>query len=87
MAVYRGLGRVQSSIEAQSDRLTALVDPLSNSVDIHHVAGALGALLVQVTEQLDTVNDAMADWRDLAPLEVQAIEDKAKEGESVWVST
>jgi signal transduction histidine kinase len=76
--LYEAFGRLVDSIE---DRRQLLQEQLvsSNPNDLHSVEAALDLLRVQVTEQLGTANDAMDDWRDLVPDQVEELERRARE--------
>ena len=78
VSLYRALGRFSDEIESRRIFLRSVGDE-TGKVDGAHIEAALDLLLVQVTEQIGTANDAMDDWRDLVPDEVQAIEDQASE--------
>ena len=47
-------------------------------VEVGLVEAAMRTIRVQVSEQIGTSNDAMEDWRDLAPEEVAELEERAR---------
>lgn len=47
-------------------------------VELRYVSAAIDLLEAQVTEQLSTTQDALEDWRDVVPDEVQKVEEHAK---------
>ena len=74
--IYQGIGRQGQSIEGRRQRLHYLAEASSGSVPISEIDAALDLLTTQVQEQLGTVDDAMEDWRDLAPDQVGRVEQK-----------
>ena len=66
VALYRGLSRIGSEIEVS--RLTLSSDQYLNS--------CLGKLEGMVTEQIATAADALEDWNDIVPEEVQELKQK-----------
>lgn len=77
------LYEAQSRVAEQADRLTETLIERSNNgqVNIKFVVDAFNTLQVQVREQIGTANDAMDDWRDLAPAEVAELEARARQRE------
>jgi hypothetical protein len=74
---FEGHGRVV----AQADELLAklLAEAVDGKVDILLVTAAINTLSVQVSEQIGTANDAMEDWRDLAPDDVAELEERVRQ--------
>jgi len=72
-SLYVALGRFLNEIEARRNALRLLKDQ-GNLVSMDRVELALDVVKAQVTEQIQTANDAMEDWRDLVPDEVGAME-------------
>lgn len=66
LALYRGLSRIGGEIEVS--RLTLSTDQYLNS--------CLGKLEGMVTEQIATAADALEDWNDIVPEEVQELKQK-----------
>lgn len=75
LSLYRALARLQASVDTRRAFLWRLAE--NHSVSLDHVEAALDLLATQVGEQIGTANDAMEDWRDLVPDEVQEVEAKA----------
>lgn len=82
LSLYRALARLLDSVDARRAFLRRVAE--DDVVSVDHVEQALDLLATQVTEQIGTANDAMEDWRDLVPDEVEEVEAKASElvGES-----
>lgn len=78
--------RVVRLYEAQGrvlEQADLLIDDLSRrsrngQVDLLAVRSAFNTIQVQVGEQIGTSNDAMEDWRDLAPNDVAELEQRAR---------
>ncbi len=82
--LYEALGRQRLSISAHLLRLESLrvaTDP--QFIDFEHVRASLTSLDTMVVEQLSTADDALEDWRDLAPDEVADIQRQAREESGV----
>lgn len=75
LSLYRALARLQASVDTRRAFLWRVAE--GQAVSLDHVEAALDLLATQVSEQIGTANDAMEDWRDLVPDEVQEIEAKA----------
>lgn len=73
--LYQASGRLVSQIDEQRAALHS--NASSGKIDIRLVDAALTTLSVQVSEQIGTADDAMEDWRDLAPDEVAELEARA----------
>ena len=66
LALYRGLSRIGGEIEVS--RLNLSTDQYLNS--------CLGKLEGMVTEQIATAADALEDWNDIVPEEVQELKQR-----------
>lgn len=66
VALYRGLSRIDGEI--QVSRLSLSTDEYLNS--------CLGKLEGMVTEQIATAADALEDWNDIVPEDVQELKQK-----------
>lgn len=73
VSLYEALGRFTVSIEERRSQLTRVANKADGSVPIPLVDASLDLLITQVTEQIGTANDAVADWRDIVPDEVERI--------------
>jgi len=73
--LYKGLGRIRNKITSISVELSALrkIDDPS-LIEFQHVTWVIQMLDAMVLEQVATGEDALDDWRDLAPDEVARIE-------------
>lgn len=79
-AIYQELGRLLQILDDEGSRLLMLRkggDPAT--VDYEYVAMTLQMLRNSITAQVSTVDDAMADWRDLVPDEVAQIEEQSRQ--------
>ena len=78
VSLYQGLGRFLATIDERRQALTDAADgdtlPLDKALD------TLLILEVQIQEKLQTIDDAVADWRDVAPDEVRELEDNLRLG-------
>ena len=79
--LYGALGRQQSAIQGEINRLATLIEDDGRTVQFEHARASLSALEIMVIEQISTVDDALDDWRDLVPDEVAAIEAAGRERE------
>lgn len=77
LGLYNSHGRVVGQIN-ELHRELVRISGSDGRIDMRHVSLALNTIKVQVTEQIGTANDAMEDWRDLAPEDVKELEDKAE---------
>lgn len=66
VALYQGLSRIDGEIQ---------VSRLSMSAD-QYVNSCLGKLEGMVTEQIATAADALEDWNDIVPEDVQELKEK-----------
>lgn len=66
VALYQGLSRIDGEIQ---------VSRLSMSTD-QYVNSCLGKLEGMVTEQIATAADALEDWNDIVPEDVQELKEK-----------
>ena len=73
LSLYQSLSRLASVIE-NAKYFSSKLDELNNSN-----YGYLPVLEAIVTEQLSTANDALEDWRDLIPEDIQELERRIKE--------
>ena len=79
--LYQGLGRLKKAIATSGADLNGLREPDAAQYIVYsHVAWALALLDAMVTEQVATGEDAVNDWRDLAPEEVARVERLATRG-------
>ncbi|MET8370569.1 hypothetical protein ABZU42_12670 [Micromonospora profundi] len=76
--LYEALGRLRTEIDRQSVRLAGLGTGSTSRVDYEHVRAGFVALDQLVTEQIATADDALEDWRDIVPEEVQEIQEQAR---------
>jgi hypothetical protein len=73
--LYRALGRQQEVIASEQMRLRILSELNDEgTIPFEHARASLFALEYMVIEQISTADDALEDWRDLVPDEVEAIE-------------
>ena len=79
--LYLALGRQRAATRDQVANLSRLVESDGKTIQLEHALASLVALDYIVVEQIGTGADALEDWRDLVPEEVEAIEAKAREGE------
>jgi hypothetical protein len=79
VALGRGIGTFSTVIETERELIASRSK--GESVDIVTVERAFDILESHVGEQLGTVGDAIEDWRDVVPDEVQALERKSMEVE------
>jgi len=77
-SLYEGLGRLRSSIDDRRAFLDGVANKSKSTVDMAYVQTQLDILSVQVIAELATANDAMEDWRDLVPDEVERLERAAE---------
>lgn len=77
--IYEALVRIVQLIEQQLAEFDVARQPGNlSAVDYQYARLTLVMLGQIVTEQANTVDDALEDWRDLVPDEVQAIEDRVR---------
>ncbi len=78
LSLYEAFGRLSATID---ERRTVLEQRAgsTNNVPLDAVHDSLEVISTQVTENLRTIDDAMEDWRDLAPTEVERIQQQANE--------
>lgn len=77
LRLYEALGRFNATVDERRRELVERADG-SETVALADVLDSLQMIEIQVTENLRTVDDAMEDWRDLAPAEVEQVEEKAR---------
>jgi hypothetical protein len=79
-SIYRELGSVLEALDQQSARFLSLRQGDNPStLDYEYVDLAMQMLRHLITVQANTADDALADWRDLVPDEVQQIEEEVEE--------
>jgi hypothetical protein len=72
VTLYEGLGQVFTAITAF--RTSLAEDPAGEAaVQAERVSGAFAVLQAHIYEQIRTADDAIGDWRDLAPNEVREL--------------
>ena len=78
-SIYEALGRLLDLIDRQSVNFNVARKPsVPDTLDYETVRLTMLMLERIITEQVSTVDDALDDWRDLVPDEVQQIEDQAR---------
>lgn len=84
--LFAALGRQRDAIDDEVRRLERLRRSENPDViEIEHALTALMTVRYLVTEQISTADDAVADWRDIIPDEVEAIK-RAAEGQGLEVN-
>lgn len=81
VSLGNGIGSFSGAIETQQALMQARGDLNGGKVDVFEVEGAFATLEAHVNAQLGIVQDAIEDWRDVVPAEVEAIEDRARKPE------
>jgi hypothetical protein len=77
--IYEALGRLLDLIDRQSANFEMTRRPgMPDTLDYETVRLTMLMLESIVTEQINTVDDALEDWRDLVPDEVQQIEEQVR---------
>ena len=79
VSLYAALQNVAGAIEARRQNLNELAHQSAGNVTIDHVNVSLDLVQALVLEHIRTANDAVEDWRDIAPSEVEQIERSIKE--------
>lgn len=64
--IYRFFPNFISSIQKQQDFLKTITGK-NNKIDKGYVNQAFGSIIAQTYQQINTVNDAVDDWKDLVP--------------------
>lgn len=77
----QGIGSFSGVIATQQDLMKERGASNNGKVDVFEVEGAFATLEAHVNAQLGIVQDAIEDWRDVVPAEVEAIEDQARKPE------
>jgi hypothetical protein len=77
----QGIGSFSGAIATQQALMQERGAPNDGKVDVFEVEGAFATLEAHVNAQLGIVQDAIEDWRDVVPAEVEAIEDRARKPE------
>ena len=81
--LYMGIGRQRRAAEDQLLRLSQLLEPDGKTIQFVHAQASLQLLEAIAVEQIGTADNALDDWRDLVPEEVEAIEKQAREREGM----
>jgi hypothetical protein len=77
-SLYQALGRFQATIDERGELLRACAVEAGGQVHIDLVDALLAHLRAQIGEQVSTANDAVLDWQDLAPDEVEILRAELK---------
>lgn len=77
----QAIGSFSGAIATQRELMQRRGEEQNGNVEIFEVEGAFATLESYVTAQLGIVEDAIEDWRDVVPSEVEAIEERASKGE------
>ncbi len=72
VSLYASMGRFLETIETRREVLRS--DAVEGRVSLDRALDTLDVLDVQIREKLQTVDDAVADWRDVAPDTVADLE-------------
>jgi hypothetical protein len=75
----QGIGSFSTTIATQRDLMRQRGAEQGGAVEVFEVEGAFEMLEAHVAAQLGIVEDAIEDWRDVVPAEVEAIESRARE--------
>lgn len=78
----QGIGSFSGAIDTQKTLMQARGESNDGKVDVFEVEGAFATLEAHVNAQLGIVQDAIEDWRDVVPAEVEAIEESARKLEA-----
>jgi hypothetical protein len=76
LTLYRALGRLRDTSVLEADYLAEQQDE-EGRVDLGLALASLDKIRLMSIEQTDTADNALDDWRDLAPEEVAKIEQVA----------
>lgn len=76
--LYKGLGRLKSAAEVEAQYLEGHASNPDRLLSVDFALASLSKVELMITEQIATADDALEDWRDLAPEEVAKIESAAK---------
>ena len=74
----QGIGSFSTTIATQRNLMRQRGADQNGAVEVFEVEGAFEMLEAHVAAQLGIVEDAIEDWRDVVPAEVEAIESQAK---------
>ncbi|MBC9719516.1 hypothetical protein H9Y04_44160 [Streptomyces sp. TRM66268-LWL] len=77
VSLYRAMQRAASNVVTYRQELQRL-GRLDGRVPLAEADSRLGILEAQLRMQIDTVDDALEDWNDLAPAEVAAMREKLR---------
>lgn len=80
LTLYGALGRLTDQAAIERTFLDGKKDPASGMVSLDLAQMSLDKLRLMAVEQSATGEDALEDWRDLAPDEVARIEAQASKG-------
>jgi hypothetical protein len=79
LSLYSALVRFRDVIAWRGGILTEVSRGNGGVVSMTDVQASLDLLSIQVTEQIQTANDAVEGWRDLAPTEVEELDRRRQE--------
>lgn len=66
VTIYRFFPNLISSIQKQQSFLKTVTEK-NNKIDMGYIDQAFGSIVDQTYQQINTVNDAVDDWKDLVP--------------------
>lgn len=75
----QGIGGFSGTIATQRELMQHRGSENGGQVEVFEVEGAFAMLEAHVAAQIGIVEDAIEDWRDVVPAEVEAIENQSKE--------
>jgi len=76
-SLYQSLSRLAQAIEESKNANSSSGDSIKTSYEYLPILQAI------VTEQLSTADDALEDWRDLIPEDVEELEQRIKERHNI----
>ena len=85
LLLYKGLGRLRDSVDERREFLDSVSNAEEGTVTLPYVYSQLSVLSAQIAEQIGTADNALDDWRDLVPAEVEAIERQAAAREKIAI--
>lgn len=74
VSMYRTTQTSAASLAFWSNHLQALAKSTNSAIDIRHVVAVMESLQEQLRAQYLNIEDLVEDWRDIAPLEIAALE-------------
>jgi hypothetical protein len=74
----QGIGGFSGTIATQRELMRHRGNENGGQVEVFEVEGAFEMLEAHVAAQIGIVEDAIEDWRDVVPAEVEAIENKSR---------